>query len=80
MNKRNILASLNNLANEFDNLGKFEYANKLTNIMIKLSMDNVDLKGMFCPECGENAEECDCGYIEERKDVNLEDSGIDQEP
>jgi len=37
MNKRQIIASLNNIANELDNSGLFTESNVLTNVMMKLA-------------------------------------------
>jgi hypothetical protein len=37
MNKRQIIASLNNIANELDNSGLFTESNVITNVMMKLA-------------------------------------------
>ena len=37
MNKRQIIASLNNIANELDNSGLFKESNVITNVMMKLA-------------------------------------------
>ena len=42
MNKRQILASLNNIANTLDNSGLFPEANTITTVMIKLA-DDMDM-------------------------------------
>jgi hypothetical protein len=42
MNKKQILASLNNIANSLDNLSLFEEANTLTQIMTKFASDGWD--------------------------------------
>jgi len=39
MNKRKILASLNNIANSLDNSGLFPEANTITKVMIKLAQE-----------------------------------------
>jgi hypothetical protein len=40
MNKRTIIASINNIANELDNLGRYDKANKLTKIMVKIAQED----------------------------------------
>jgi hypothetical protein len=40
MNKRQIIASLNNIANSLDNSGLFEEANTITKVMIKLAQED----------------------------------------
>ena len=42
MTRRQILASLNNIASELDNLSLFEEANNITNIMTKIASDGWD--------------------------------------
>jgi hypothetical protein len=42
MNKRQIIASLNNIANTLDNLSLYKEANSLTNIMTKIATDGWD--------------------------------------
>jgi len=42
MNKKQILASLNNIANSLDNLSLFEEANNITSIMTKIASDGWD--------------------------------------
>ena len=37
MNKRTIVASLKNIANELDNSGLYKEANEITNVMVRLS-------------------------------------------
>ena len=37
MNKRQILASLNNISNQLDNNGLYKEANAITNVMIKIA-------------------------------------------
>jgi hypothetical protein len=37
MNKRQIIASLNNIANELDNTGLYKEANEITDVMVRLS-------------------------------------------
>jgi hypothetical protein len=39
MNKRQIIASLNNIANSLDNSGLFKEANTITKVMIKLAQE-----------------------------------------
>ncbi len=56
MNKKQILASLNNIANELDNLSLFQEANTLTQIMTKIASDDWDdfknaTTGFTCPLC-----------------------------
>ena len=50
MNKRTIIASLNDIANELDNTGLFEEANSITKLMHKLAMsskrDNMIIQDM----------------------------------
>jgi hypothetical protein len=45
MNKRQILASLNNISNHLDNDGHFSEANILTNIMKRLAVSPDDIIG-----------------------------------
>jgi hypothetical protein len=40
MNKRQIIASLNNIANSLDNSGLFKEANTITKVMIKLAQED----------------------------------------
>ena len=42
MNKRQIVASLNKIANTLDNSGLYKEANSLTHLMTKLAQDNTD--------------------------------------
>ena len=56
MNKKQILASLNNIANNLDNLALFEEANSITNVMTKIASDGWDdfenaTTGYTCPLC-----------------------------
>lgn len=60
MNKRKIIASLNNIANSLDNLGLFKEATSITNVMQRLSKfdnwddgydDDDDDDGARCPNC-----------------------------
>ena len=48
MNKRQIIASLNKIANQLDNSGLYKEASSLTNVMIKLA-DESDLNPIFDP-------------------------------
>ena len=60
MNKRQIIASLNEIANQLDNSGDFQNANLLTNILKKVAKfdnwddgyDDDDDDGARCPDCG----------------------------
>jgi ribosomal protein L37AE/L43A len=68
MNKRQIVASLNNIANTLDNSGLYKEANTITNVMIKLAdesnskpnlsnFDDEKVKREYerefhCPNCG----------------------------
>jgi hypothetical protein len=47
MNKRQIVASLNNIANELDNNGLYQESNVITNVMNKIAQATSDLKGDF---------------------------------
>ena len=40
MNKRQIIASLNNIANELDNSGLYKEANVLTNVMNRIAQED----------------------------------------
>jgi hypothetical protein len=42
MNKKMIVASLNNIANELDSLGKFVEANEVTEVMVKISQSLIN--------------------------------------
>lgn len=42
MNKRQIIASLNKIANELDNAGLYTEANSITNVMKKIAIDRED--------------------------------------
>ena len=61
MNKRQIIASLANIANQLDNSGDFQNANQVTNILKKVAKfddwddgyDDDDDDGARCPDCGE---------------------------
>ena len=67
MNKRQILASLNNIANKLDNNSLYKEANAITNVMIKIADEfdkpnlsdfdyEEDKREVCCPNCG-NCEE-----------------------
>ena len=43
MNKRQIIASLNDIANELDDTGLYRDANRVTQIMVKMSQDLKDI-------------------------------------
>jgi hypothetical protein len=47
MNKRQIIASLNNIANELDNNGLYQESSVITNVMNKMAQAPSDLKGDF---------------------------------
>ena len=47
MNKRQIIASLNNIANTLDNDGLYQESSAITNIMNKIAQAPSDLKGDF---------------------------------
>ena len=71
MNKKQIVASLNKIANELDNTGLFTEANTVTKVMSRIAKDdeyNTEDYGI-CPDCGEYLDEdgkCfDCGYGED---------------
>jgi len=66
MNKRQIVASLNKIANELDNTGLFTEANTVTKVMSRLAFDDFDERDLlndnmedntedmgYCPDCGE---------------------------
>jgi hypothetical protein len=42
MNKKQILASLNNIALKLDNSGMYKEANSITNVMHRISQNNDD--------------------------------------
>lgn len=72
MNKRQIIASLNKIANELDTAKLYTEANTVTNVMSKIAMDGNDEYNTedygICPDCGEYLEDgkCfDCGYGED---------------
>ena len=76
MNKRQIIASLNKIANELDTAKLYTEANTVTKVMSRLAMDgndeyNKDDYGI-CPDCDEPLDEdgaChDCGYGEDDKE------------
>ena len=48
MNKRQIIASLNNIANTLDNSGLYKEANTITNVMIKVA-DESNMDPIFDP-------------------------------
>ena len=47
MNKRQIIASLNNIANTLDNDGLYQESSAITNIMNKIAQAPSDFKGDF---------------------------------
>jgi hypothetical protein len=57
MNKKQIVASLNKIANLLDNTGLYKEANTVTKIMSKLAMDENDEYNTedygYCPDCGD---------------------------
>ena len=68
MNKRQILASLNKIADQLDNNGLFTEANTITNVMIKVAdeFDKPNLSDFDYEE--DEREDCcpNCGNCEER--------------
>ena len=54
MNKRQIIASLNNIANSLDNSGLFKEATSITNLMKRLAKnyDDDSIDEEVCPGCG----------------------------
>ena len=93
MNKRQIIASLNKIANELDNNGLYNEANKLTKVMSRLAYDderdymndkmeyNTEDMG-YCPDCGEwigDNENCeDCGWGMDND--SFDDEMMDEDP
>ena len=76
MNKRQIIASLNKIANELDTNNLYQEANIVTRVMKRIAKDendeyNKDDYGI-CPDCDEPLDEdgaChDCGYGEDDKE------------
>lgn len=77
MNKKQVVASLNNIANELDNVGLYQEANILTNIMQKIAKkeDDDSIDEEVCPKCkgdvidtdknGKPTKCYDCGWPEE---------------
>ena len=77
MNKRQIIASLNNIANTLDNSGLFKEATSITNVMKRLAKnyDDDSIDEEVCPNCESpdietdkngNPTKCyDCGWPEE---------------
>jgi len=74
MNKKQVVASLNKIANELDNNGLYTEANTVTKVMSKIAMDENDEYGSmddmgYCPECQELSlidGKCEqCGYGED---------------
>jgi len=57
MNKKQIVASLNKIANLLDNTALYKEANTVTKIMSKLAMDQNDEYNTedygYCPDCGD---------------------------
>ena len=66
MNKRQIVASLNKIANELDKTGLYKEANTVTKVMSRLAYDDFDERDYmndkmedntedmgYCPDCGE---------------------------
>lgn len=53
MNKRQIIASLNNIANSLDNSGLFNEATSITNLMKRLAKnyDDDSIDEEVCPRC-----------------------------
>jgi len=60
MNKRQIVASLNKIANELDNTGLYQEANIVTRVMKRIADDDSDYRD----------------YEEDKKENNKEDYGI----
>ncbi len=82
MNKRQIIASLNKIANQLDTAKLYTEANTVTKVMSRLAMDENDFyDGMedmgYCPECEELTlidGKCEqCGYGE---DENYSGKGL----
>lgn len=57
MNKKQVVASLNKIANELDDNGLYSEANTVTQVMSKIAMDENDEYNTedygICPDCGE---------------------------
>jgi len=82
MNKRQIIASLNKIANELDTAKLYTEANTVTKVMSKIAMDGNDEYGSmedmgYCPECEEftlidgKCEQCGHGEDEDYPNRNL---------
>lgn len=73
MNKKQVVASLNKIANELDNNGLFNEANTVTKVMSKIAMDGNDEYNTedygICPDCGDHLVDgvCHCGYGEDEE-------------
>ena len=88
MNKRQIIASLNKIANQLDIEGLHNEADTVTKVMSRLAMDGNDEYNMedygICPDCGEYLEDgkCfDCGYGDDDEYVDEDyDMGPESEP
>ena len=73
MNTRQIVASLNKIANQLDTAKLYAEANTVTKVMSRIAMDGNDEYNTedygICPDCGEYLNEdgtCfDCGYGED---------------
>ena len=82
MNKKQVVASLNKIANELDNNGLYIEASTVTKVMSKIAMDENDEYGSmedmgYCPECKElslidgKCEQCGHGEDEESNDFDF---------
>ena len=77
MNKRQIVASLNKIANQLDTAKLYTEANTVTKVMSRIAMDENDEYGSmedmgYCPECQELSlidGKCEqCGYGEDEEE------------
>ena len=89
MNKKQIVTSLNKIADLLDNTGLYKEANTVTKIMSRLAMDENDEYNMedygMCPDCGEyigDDENCeDCGWtLHDNENMEDFDMGPEEEP
>ena len=82
MNKRQIVASLNKIANQLDTAKLYTEANTVTKVMSRIAMDENDEYGSmedmgYCPECQElslidgKCEQCGYGEDEDYPNRNL---------
>ena len=75
MNKRQVVASLNKIANQLDNNGLHNEADKVTKVMSRLAYDDFDVRDY---DSDESMSMTDSGYCPDCEDFSVIDGHCEQ--